>query len=400
MVNPQLLDYIKKQLAQGLSKETIQQNLISAGGWNLSDITEVFSTLGVNQGVPVSSNVIPGVKKSHILSISITVVVILLVLIGGVVYYQKTRIILSNQLEKSYSNDAGYSVMYPGQSILTEAPSDPDHIFVSSSPTFQFHLYDIGIYSNATASFTIDSIGETCPGYLGGFQNSKASTSTISGKTVYFNPNPGQPSFNQGLGPTRNYLIYRSNSSCYLITTLVDNTPDSSQFTTWFENNVLNNFTLTDISPTIISTFGQSPSTQTNSIASTTSSVSSSPSGNTPGTLSNSDISAITTTVNAFKQAFLNADQQGVLEYSSAATQGTLKISQLNTSFKEITIKQITFCNSSCRPSYYTNNNEVSVVLNTISSSGVSGNMRWGFVEENGVWKFDLGLTMKLAHSI
>jgi hypothetical protein len=48
MINIQLLDYIKQQLAQGLSKELIQQNLISTGGWNLSDITDAFSEIGIN----------------------------------------------------------------------------------------------------------------------------------------------------------------------------------------------------------------------------------------------------------------------------------------------------------------------------------------------------------------
>ena len=55
MVNTQLLDYVKQQLAQGLNKETIQHNLASSGGWALSDINEAFSVLGVNQGVPIST---------------------------------------------------------------------------------------------------------------------------------------------------------------------------------------------------------------------------------------------------------------------------------------------------------------------------------------------------------
>jgi hypothetical protein len=48
MLNPQLLDYVKQQIAQGLSKETIQNNLLSQGGWHLNDINEAFTTLGVN----------------------------------------------------------------------------------------------------------------------------------------------------------------------------------------------------------------------------------------------------------------------------------------------------------------------------------------------------------------
>ena len=117
-------------------------------------------------------------------------------------------------------------------------------------------------------------------------------------------------------------------------------------------------------------------------------------------TLSDSDKASITAAVDSFKQAFLNNDEQGVLKYSSLVSQGTLKINQLNTSFKSINIKSISVCDSSCRPWYYTNNNEVSVALTTINMSGVSGNMRWGFVKENGAWKFDIGLTMKLAQMV
>ncbi len=52
MVNAKLLEYVKAQLAQGLSKDTIKQNLNSAGGWELSDIEETFSSLDTNP-VPV-----------------------------------------------------------------------------------------------------------------------------------------------------------------------------------------------------------------------------------------------------------------------------------------------------------------------------------------------------------
>ncbi len=49
MVNTQLLEYIKQQIAQGLTKEVIQQNLVSAGGWNLVDVNDAFATLELNQ---------------------------------------------------------------------------------------------------------------------------------------------------------------------------------------------------------------------------------------------------------------------------------------------------------------------------------------------------------------
>jgi hypothetical protein len=145
----------------------------------------------------------------------------------------------------------------------------------------------------------------------------------------------------------------------------------------------------------------QPQSVTTTTVANTAASVPTQTSSQNNGSinLSDSDIASITAAVGLFKQAFMNNDEQGVLKYSSLVSQN-IKISQLNTSFKSIGIKSISTCDSSCRPWYYTNNNEVSVVLTTINTSGVSGNMRWGFVKENGVWKFDLGLTLKLAHSI
>jgi len=47
MVNNQLLDYVKQQFAQGISREQIHNNLISAGGWNSADIDEVFSSIDI-----------------------------------------------------------------------------------------------------------------------------------------------------------------------------------------------------------------------------------------------------------------------------------------------------------------------------------------------------------------
>lgn len=41
MINQQLLDYIKQQLAQGVAKETINTNLLSQG-WQQGDLNEAF----------------------------------------------------------------------------------------------------------------------------------------------------------------------------------------------------------------------------------------------------------------------------------------------------------------------------------------------------------------------
>jgi uncharacterized RDD family membrane protein YckC/type II secretory pathway pseudopilin PulG len=50
MVNPQLLDYVKSQIAQGVNSDTIRQNLISGGGWHVSDIDEAFKVIAPVSG--------------------------------------------------------------------------------------------------------------------------------------------------------------------------------------------------------------------------------------------------------------------------------------------------------------------------------------------------------------
>lgn len=42
MINTQLLDYIKKQLSAGVSREEIERTLVSGGGWAKSDVDEAF----------------------------------------------------------------------------------------------------------------------------------------------------------------------------------------------------------------------------------------------------------------------------------------------------------------------------------------------------------------------
>lgn len=56
MVNQQILDYIKQQLQQGISKETISSNLLSQG-WQQQDVNEAFSqATGQNTAMPRNDN--------------------------------------------------------------------------------------------------------------------------------------------------------------------------------------------------------------------------------------------------------------------------------------------------------------------------------------------------------
>ncbi len=47
-MNPKLTDYVKQQLEQGASKETIYSSLISAGGWSPADVNAALSAHGAN----------------------------------------------------------------------------------------------------------------------------------------------------------------------------------------------------------------------------------------------------------------------------------------------------------------------------------------------------------------
>src|ERR1035437_1293796 len=53
MANPQLVDYITKELARGVVRAEVERTAAS-GGWSQADITEAFSSLekGVHSGTP------------------------------------------------------------------------------------------------------------------------------------------------------------------------------------------------------------------------------------------------------------------------------------------------------------------------------------------------------------
>jgi len=62
MTTPQLLDFVRKSLSQGVTKEKITSDLI-ANGWTPTDIQECFHSLSINTPpanlVPVFSNFYP-----------------------------------------------------------------------------------------------------------------------------------------------------------------------------------------------------------------------------------------------------------------------------------------------------------------------------------------------------
>jgi uncharacterized RDD family membrane protein YckC len=59
-MNPQLAEYVKQQLAQGVSKETIYSNLVSTGGWKPADVNGVLALHGANIPTePQAGGVVP-----------------------------------------------------------------------------------------------------------------------------------------------------------------------------------------------------------------------------------------------------------------------------------------------------------------------------------------------------
>jgi len=59
MVNTQLLDYIKQQLAQGADHDSVRNSLVTSGGWAQADVDEAFAVLGFKavSNVPPAANV-------------------------------------------------------------------------------------------------------------------------------------------------------------------------------------------------------------------------------------------------------------------------------------------------------------------------------------------------------
>ena len=54
MINQQILDYIKQQVQQGVSREQIKSSLMT-NGWSSSDIEEGFNAIGPGSpGIPVA----------------------------------------------------------------------------------------------------------------------------------------------------------------------------------------------------------------------------------------------------------------------------------------------------------------------------------------------------------
>lgn len=59
MINPELVAYVKQQLAQNVGRDAIKFNLVSGGSWSSADVDEAFVSLGGN----ASGSVTAPIKK-------------------------------------------------------------------------------------------------------------------------------------------------------------------------------------------------------------------------------------------------------------------------------------------------------------------------------------------------
>ena len=113
MINSQLFDYVRQQLAVGVTKEQLQKTLASQG-WNEQDVDEVFTTLEKNSITPVpptTSPILP-VKKDTLKPsifkrfifwlITFVVIYIAILLLGVLGAYLNTSGLPSKSFVASY----------------------------------------------------------------------------------------------------------------------------------------------------------------------------------------------------------------------------------------------------------------------------------------------------------
>jgi hypothetical protein len=86
MINPELVAYVKQQLAQNVGRDAIKTNLVTGGSWSSADVDEAFASLGDNAPGSVA---VPIKKTSHVRLFSIVGILALLIAGGVYVYLQR-----------------------------------------------------------------------------------------------------------------------------------------------------------------------------------------------------------------------------------------------------------------------------------------------------------------------
>lgn len=89
MVNPQIVDYIRTQLKQGATKDSITSSM-TAGGWNSADVEEAFVEASKSFD-PIKASqsfaVKPPSQTGHILGKIIKIVILLVIILLCVLFW-------------------------------------------------------------------------------------------------------------------------------------------------------------------------------------------------------------------------------------------------------------------------------------------------------------------------
>jgi|GEM_PF-5082803 len=116
MVNQQLLDYIKKQLQQGISREQIKSSLMT-NGWQEEDIKEGFNAL--NSSVPTEQFSNFSNKKPLGISKTLMTSLVGIIIIGGGVYFTTQKIFKSEEeIKPSNEQVQQLPIQIPEETIL------------------------------------------------------------------------------------------------------------------------------------------------------------------------------------------------------------------------------------------------------------------------------------------
>ncbi len=94
MTNQQLLDYIKQQLQQGVSREQIKSSLMT-NGWQSQDIEEGFAFSDASNSSD-GSNIISGQAPSKLWKV-LAVSLLGVLLVGGGIYFASQKLFKSEQ---------------------------------------------------------------------------------------------------------------------------------------------------------------------------------------------------------------------------------------------------------------------------------------------------------------
>ncbi len=151
MVNQQILDYIKQQLQQNISREQIKNSLL-ANNWQENDINEAFTSLDYLSSLDSlkeTTSQQPERKKNKVLLTVVSVICLLLVgggVFGYFYYFQETP---EKVIEKMITNLAEIKTLeYQGEiraEITTPDMLNDNILFQSVKPTTDKKLSDFYI---------------------------------------------------------------------------------------------------------------------------------------------------------------------------------------------------------------------------------------------------------------